>query len=195
MRLLVLCAIALSSALKIEQKPMQPKERYKNESAIKQRGAIFTPHLMARRLSIEMLDAYRGEMPSQISVLDPAVGDGVLLASFVEEVKSRHPTTKIKVMGFDINVVSCENARRNLQSKFKDIEIEIRNEDFLAQIEQFSDKYDFVIANPPYIRTQILGSRLAQEMAAKYGLSGRVDIYYSFLVIFWNNRCFAPPGG
>ncbi len=179
---LVLCVIALASVPKMEQEPMQPIERYKSESAIKQSGAIFTPHHMAHRLSIEMLDAYRGKIPNKISVLDPAVGDGELLVSFVEEVKSRRPTTKIKVTGFDINVASCENAKRNLQSKFKDIEVEIRNEDFLSQIEQSLDKYDFVIANPPYIRTQILGSRLAQEMAAKYGLSGRVDIYYSFLV-------------
>ena len=182
MKLLVLGMIALASVSKVELEPMQPRERYKKASETKQSGAIFTPHHMARRLSMEMLDAYRGKFPSKISVLDPAVGDGELLVSFVEEVKARHPRTKIKVTGFDINTTSCANARRTLQSKFKGIEVEIRNADFLSQLEQSVQKYDFVIANPPYIRTQILGSRLAQEMAAKYGLSGRVDIYYSFLV-------------
>ena len=182
MKSLVLCVVALASVSKMELKPMQPRERYKNESATKQSGAIFTPHHMARRLALEMLNAYRGKLPDKISVLDPAVGDGELLVSFIEEVKSRYRGTKIKVTGFDINALSCANTRRNLQSGFKDIEVEIRNDDFLSQLKQSSDKYDFVIANPPYIRTQILGSKLAQEMAAKYGLSGRVDIYYSFLV-------------
>ena len=183
MKPLVLCVIALaSSGSKMELEPMQPRERYKKESEVKQSGAIFTPHHMAHRLVVEMLDAYRGKMPSTISVLDPAVGDGELLVSFVEEVKSRCHGAKIKVTGFDINAVSCANTRRNLQLKFKDIEAEIRNEDFLSQLEVSSEKYDFVIANPPYIRTQILGSKLAREMAARYGLSGRVDIYYSFLV-------------
>ena len=84
MSLLVLCVIALASVSKMEQEPMQPRERYKSESEIKQNGAIFTPHHMAHRLSIEMLDAYRGKMPDKISVLDPAVGDGELLVSFVE---------------------------------------------------------------------------------------------------------------
>lgn len=179
---LVLCVIALASVSMMEQEPMQPRERYKSESVEKQSGAIFTPHHMARRLSIEMLDAYQGDFRGKISVLDPAVGDGELLVSFVEEVKSRHPSAKIKVTGFDINATSCENTKRNLQSRFRDIELEIRNEDFLSQVEQSLEKYDFVIANPPYIRTQILGSRLAREMALKYGLAGRVDIYYSFLV-------------
>jgi len=182
MKSLVLCVVALASVSKMELEPMRPRERYKNESATKQSGAIFTPHHMAHRLVLEMLNAYRGNLPDKISVLDPAVGDGELLISFVEEVKSRCHGTKIRVTGFDINALSCANTRRNLQSKFKDIDVEIRNDDFLSQLEQPSDKYDFVIANPPYIRTQILGSKLAKEMAAKYGLSGRVDIYYSFLV-------------
>lgn len=182
MSALMLCVIALASVSKMEQKPMQPKERYKSESATKQSGAIFTPHHMAHRLSVEMLDAYRGSLPDKVYVLDPAVGDGELLVSFVEEVKARNPKTKIKVTGFDINAVSCEDARKNLKSRFRDIDIEINNEDFLTQLEHSSLEYDFVIANPPYIRTQILGSKVTQEMAAKYGLSGRVDIYYSFLV-------------
>ena len=182
MTALMLCVIAVASVSKMELEPMQPRERYKYESLTKQSGAIFTPHHMAHRLSVEMLDAYRGRLPNKVSVLDPAVGDGVLLVSLVEELRARRPKIKIKVTGFDISAVSCENARQNLKSNFKDIEIEIRNEDFLAHLERSSGRYDFVIANPPYIRTQILGSKVAQEMAAKYGLSGRVDIYYSFLV-------------
>lgn len=179
---LMLCFFALASVSKMEQEPMSPRERYKSESEAKQSGAIFTPHHMAHRLSTEMLAAYPRRLPNKVSVLDPAVGDGELLVSFIGELKARNPKTKIRVTGFDINAASCENARQNLKLYFKDIEVEIRNEDFLAQLEQSSEKYDFVIANPPYIRTQILGSKVAQEMAARYGLSGRVDIYYSFLV-------------
>ncbi len=41
---------------------------------------------------------------------------------------------------------------------------------------------DVVIANPPYVRTQILGSEKAQELAKKFNLKGRVDLYYPFLI-------------
>ena len=97
MKSLVLCVVALASVSKMDLEPMRPRERYKSESATKQSGAIFTPHHMAHRLALEMLNAYRGKLPDKISVLDPAVGDGELLISFIEEVKSRCRGTKIKV--------------------------------------------------------------------------------------------------
>ena len=182
MKILMLCLIALASVSKMEQKPMQPKERYKHESVTKSNGAIFTPPLMARALSLEMLAAYAAPIPKKITVLDPAVGEAELLLNFVEQVKDKYPKTKIRVVGYDINSESCDVAKANLEKRFSDVEIVIRNEDFLVQLDENEEKYDFVIANPPYIRTQILGSGKAREMAAKYGLSGRVDIYYSFLV-------------
>jgi hypothetical protein len=39
-----------------------------------------------------------------------------------------------------------------------------------------------IIANPPFVRTQELGAAKAQELAATFGLSGRVDLYQAFLV-------------
>ncbi|MEM7537277.1 MAG: TaqI-like C-terminal specificity domain-containing protein, partial [Chloroflexota bacterium] len=41
---------------------------------------------------------------------------------------------------------------------------------------------DMVIANPPYIRTQIMGAERAQQIAEKFGLSGRIDIYHAFML-------------
>jgi hypothetical protein len=37
-----------------------------------------------------------------------------------------------------------------------------------------------VIANPPYVRTQVLGAARAQELAGRFGLTGRVDLYQAF---------------
>jgi hypothetical protein len=44
------------------------------------------------------------------------------------------------------------------------------------------DKFDLIIANPPYVRTQIMGSVNAQALAADFGLTGRVDLYHAFLL-------------
>ena len=40
--------------------------------------------------------------------------------------------------------------------------------------------FDVVIANPPYVRTQVLGSARAQELAARFGLPGRIALYQAF---------------
>ena len=39
---------------------------------------------------------------------------------------------------------------------------------------------DVVIANPPYVRTQVLGAKQAQALAKRFGLSGRIDLYQAF---------------
>jgi len=42
--------------------------------------------------------------------------------------------------------------------------------------------FDLLIANPPYIRTQVLGADQAQLLSKSFGLKGRIDIYQAFLV-------------
>ena len=182
MRFLMLCILALTSVLKLDQQPVQTKERYRDVNATKSNGVVYTPLPMAHALSREMLAAHAGPWPKRISVLDPAVGEAELLIGFVEQVRKVHPQTKIGVVGYDIDSQSCHIAREKLRARFRDVDIDIRCKDFLSQVDGIGEKYDFVIANPPYVRTQVLGSKKAQELAIKYGLSGRVDIYYSFLV-------------
>jgi hypothetical protein len=41
--------------------------------------------------------------------------------------------------------------------------------------------FDAVISNPPYVRTQVLGSASARELAARFDLTGRVDLYHAFV--------------
>ena len=45
------------------------------------------------------------------------------------------------------------------------------------------EAFDVIIANPPYVRTQVLGAERARELAATHGLTGRVDLYQAFLVV------------
>ncbi|AUX17869.1 Eco57I restriction-modification methylase domain-containing protein [Flavobacterium columnare] len=47
---------------------------------------------------------------------------------------------------------------------------------------EVNNSFDVVIANPPYVRTQILGTEQAQNLARKFNLKGRVDLYYPFLI-------------
>jgi len=43
-------------------------------------------------------------------------------------------------------------------------------------------EFDLLIANPPYIRTQVLGAEQTQFLRQNFGLKGRIDIYQAFLV-------------
>lgn len=41
-------------------------------------------------------------------------------------------------------------------------------------------QFDAVIANPPYVRTQVLGAAASQQLARRFRLTGRVDLYHAF---------------
>ena len=53
-------------------------------------------------------------------------------------------------------------------------------------------QFDAVIANPPYVRTQVLGAATAQELARRFRLTGRVDLYHAFAKAIAN---VLKPGG
>lgn len=99
------------------------------------------------------------------------------------------------IAGFDTNDIYLDIAKNRLKSSFSK-EMYFFCEDFLQAIDipnnnntidlfqrescPFNNCYDIVIANPPYVRTQILGSEQAQILAQKFQLKGRVDLYYPF---------------
>ena len=43
-------------------------------------------------------------------------------------------------------------------------------------------RFNIIIANPPYIRTQIIGSEKSQKIAKDFNLKGKTDIYYGFMM-------------
>lgn len=163
----------------------------KEVSLIKETGATFTPEGLADFLSGRILSYSSVKSPL---IVDPACGDGALLLSIGKQLESR--SEKSKLLGFDTNSdylsSASESLRQNLKSPY-----ELKNEDFLESIDicaeqqsllfsgndvEFNNFADVVIANPPYVRTQVLGATKAQLLAKKYGLKGRVDLYYPFLI-------------
>ena len=155
--------------------------RYSNESKSKANGVVYTPSEMADYVAQLMLRYADKKSHKEISILDPAVGEGELLVAMINAVKS--DCCRIKVVGYETDQLVGEDTQSKLRQMFPDIDIEIRIGDFLSAVEDGSaGKYDYVIANPPYIRTQIMGSDKAQGIAERLSLTGRVDIYYAFLV-------------
>lgn len=158
--------------------------RYSNENKQKANGVVYTPTEMADYLASEMIHYSKIDLSQRDSVtlLDPAIGKGELLISMIQKVEEINPSINIKATGFETDKDVAEETQFSLCEMFPDIDILIIAEDFLNNVEKIEEKFDFIIANPPYIRTQILGSDKAQEIAKKIGLTGRVDIYYAFLL-------------
>lgn len=156
--------------------------RYSNTGKAKENGVVYTPTKMANYLANEIYKNWKGNTANNICILDPAVGQGELLIAMVQ-LLSANGIKNISAVGYETDRQVAINTQKKLELLFPDLNIEVRIGDFLEAVELNAvGKYDFVIANPPYVRTQILGSERAQQIAEKLSLSGRIDIYYAFLI-------------
>lgn len=127
-------------------------------------------------------------MDGALRVLDPACGDGNLLAAIAAAMPSslRQRTTLIGIE----QDADAFTALRLRTAEFSACPTELIQGDFLACCGDGTmlaagptlAAVDVIIANPPYVRTQVLGADRAQRLAARFGLSGRVDLYQAFLV-------------
>ncbi len=162
-------------------------ERHRANPA-KAGGVVYTPPALARFLAAQAFDAYEDVGP--ISILDPACGDGELLVAAVAEAGRRKVNVEA-VVGYDIDPEAIERASSRL-AETRGVQLQVA--DFIAEQAECSrhwdlfgtDRqiqplgFDLVISNPPYVRTQTLGSDHAQSLGRSYGLTGRVDLYQVF---------------
>ena len=159
---------------------------------IKETGATFTPILLANYLSKKLLIYLKSNVQS-INVLDPACGEGALLSAISKQLVAKKIDHNL--IGYDSNSNYLDIAAKTLNSKPN---ISLNKADFLETIQiqsqqtslfdqpsstqTINNTIDLIIANPPYVRTQILGAEKAQALAKKFNLKGRVDLYYPFLI-------------
>jgi hypothetical protein len=158
----------------------------------KSTGAHYTPRGLADFVAAKIVDAWSRQPKARaVRLLDPAVGDGELMVALLREL-SKRGSKNIEVFGFDTDKGAVDYATSRIKSLFPDIPIRIRHENFLSfaswcgKDDMFrppeSEAFDLVIANPPYVRTQVLGSDKAQKLSRQFGLSGRVDLYHAFIL-------------
>jgi len=163
-----------------------------SKEQIKLTGATFTPTglsmFLANRLT-NYVDA------SDQNVLDPACGEGELLVAMGNTLIEKGLC--FSLTGYDANAQYLSYAKQRLLG-FGKGNPEFVHADFLQVIDitpkqgifdffqegksVVNSSFDIVIANPPYVRTQILGTGQAQALAKKFNLKGRVDLYYPFLI-------------
>ncbi|UYF99023.1 Eco57I restriction-modification methylase domain-containing protein [Halomonas sp. GD1P12] len=164
-------------------------DRYSHVESRKKEGAHYTPEIIADFISQRILDGV--ELGEKVQVADPAVGDGELLISLLSALK-RRSINHIEVHAFDTNERSLNITRERLEHLHSDVSIETHHKDFLqvcldretflGETDSSIPYFDILIANPPYIRTQVLGADQAKILSQNFGLKGRLDAYQAFLV-------------
>ncbi len=170
--------------------------RYQSVDAEKAHGATYTPETLARFVAERIVENADLEGRASITILDPAIGDGALVLALLDALKSKTKAV-LSVRGFDTNVSALDEAARRIRAACPKTALELTRGNFLdfvldadgnnAAPSLFSSRseaptYDLIIANPPYVRTQIMGSERAQQLANTFGLTGRVDLYQAFLL-------------
>ena len=167
--------------------------RYEVVTEEKAGGATYTPRALADFVASKIVGVANLSGPAELRVLDPAIGDGELVLSLLGHL-AKQTTRNIVVSGFDTDSDALREARRRIATAFPKVELRLEEGSFLDFVLAQSAstpslfasnekaEFDLVIANPPYVRTQIIGADQAQALASLFGLSGRVDLYQAFLM-------------
>ena len=171
-------------------------QRYDIVTKEKSGGAVYTPKILSDFVSQQIVVAARElSIGNSLRILDPAVGHGDLLVSLLEHLPCQR-NADVEVCGFETDPEALDIAKERIEQQFPDVSVRFESENFLEHvIERFgpmdkdslfrpvaTEAFDFVIANPPYVRTQIMGSHQAQILSEQFGLSGRVDLYHAFIL-------------
>lgn len=167
-------------------------KRYTNLDTEKTSGATYTPVKLAEFVAREIVASMPGINKEQnIDVLDPAAGDGELLLAIATVLKASGYRS-ITLHGFETDGDAVAMATSRIRQSHPDVRVNLDVGDFLKFVldsdsgglfaSALPRDYDIVIANPPYVRTQILGATEAKRLASLFDLKGRVDLYYPFIL-------------
>ena len=167
-------------------------------------GAHYTPPWLADFVADRILQHLDVQNGYPVRILDPACGDGVLLEAMLKRLADAGiPCSDACGVDADEDALLAANERllgpepvegqglypgitHLMAGDFLALSTNGKGQlslwDSISPQDAFSRPFDIVIANPPYVRTQVLGSEKSQGLAKKFGLNGRVDLYHAFLV-------------
>ena len=142
-------------------------------------GQHYTPPKLAEFLANHVVAAADLDR-SELTIIDPACGDGELLVTVVHSLKNAGYLGILKLIGYDIDAAAVEQARARLHNITRNAQV-IQGDFLLHQRELPTHSVDIIITNPPYVRTQNLGHETAQLLAEEFHLTGRVDLTHPFV--------------
>ena len=172
------------------------RRRYSIVTDEKAGGATYTPKILSDFVARQIIETAKALPDGRpVRLLDPAVGDGELLLSLLGQL-DRSTRKLVEIYGFETDLDALGVAEERIKELCPNVSIQFDHHNFLEFVlEEFGgggsgslfrtsvpDEYDLIIANPPYVRTQIMGAVQARLLSEQFGLSGRVDLYYAFIL-------------
>ena len=141
----------------------------------KRGGEFYTPRSVVQTL-VEMLEPYRGR------IYDPCCGSGGMFVQgekFVKEHGGR--IGDIAVYGQESNYTTWRLAKMNLAVRGIDSEIKWNNEGSFHKDELRDEKFDFILANPPFNISDWGGERLKDDVRWKFGIPPTGNANFAWL--------------
>ena len=138
-------------------------------------GEFYTPSSVVKLL-VEILQPYKGR------IYDPCCGSGGMFVQsekFVTEHGGR--IGDIAIYGQESNNVTWRLAKMNLAVRGIDSDIKWNNEGSFHKDEFKDEKFDFILANPPFNVSDWGGERLKEDVRWKYGIPPAGNANYAWL--------------
>ncbi len=160
-------------------------KRYGDVAEAKSDGVTYTPRELADFVADRIIAMSHLPSGRPARILDPAVGHGELLLALLSQLEG-----PVEVYGFETDPNALAEARKRISTDHPGAVLHLYLGSFLDHVidehagGQFgaAEHYDLIIANPPYVRTQIIGADRARQLAKQFSLTGRVDLYHAFLL-------------
>ena len=160
-------------------------------------GQVYTPNWIVS----EILDSigYNNEIILDKYILEPSCGDGVFLTEIVKRyikiasannLSTQQIATNLEkyIYGIELDEIEYKKSTDNLDnlvikelSQNLKIKWNIFNQNTLEIYKSYSNFFDFVVGNPPYIRIHNLDLNTREVLKQDFMFSeGTIDIYLSF---------------
>lgn len=158
--------------------------RFQNIHEDKKNGVTYTPVELAEFVAKKTISYFDSKLflNKKIKILDPSIGDGILVKELLLKLDTEK-FSEIEIVGIDLDNSNFEEITSTVKEKYPNVTLTLLMDDFLDFYDANREsKFDIIIANPPYIRTQIIGSEKSQKIAKNFNLKGKTDIYYGFMM-------------
>ncbi|MCQ3936802.1 MAG: hypothetical protein DPW18_07110 [Chloroflexi bacterium] len=172
-------------------------------SVLKEHGQFLTPPTVARYMANQL-----GPIQTGASVLEPAIGSGVLACAVIERLMEENNPLEISITAYETDGELCTLSRNVLEfaagkAKKRGIKIywQVFQEDFITTcapgsqpsffdpVNSEKTKFAFVLSNPPYFKLNVDDKRVKAVSGA---LNGHTNIYTLFMAL--SAKLLAPQG-
>jgi len=143
-------------------------------------GEFFTPNSIVK-LIVEILEPYNGR------ILDPACGSGGMFVQSANFVKSRkeNPSSKISIFGQEKVAETVRLCKMNLAVHGLSGDIKQANT-YYENVHSCLNRFDFVMANPPFNVNGVDKERLASDPRYPFGLPTTDNANYVWIQEFYS---------